>query len=225
MKRSQHDDEYPPYRTCDSCYDNLLHLKLLLSPWGKRLELRDRPAMFDQGGGEEASNREGSSVSVGLSEVVKQNTATENTQEITNSARSSVRRGRPDDDNCCPICNFELSKLETQEEAEYHVENCIQKAVKIQQHQVLSNEIEGSPTFQNRMLVYKVAQSDDDQYSECPICFEEMLPGEKVGRLECLCVFHYQCIKGWFEKKAQKMKYKDIQFIGKNFCPLHDAVF
>lgn len=37
---------------------------------------------------------------------------------------------------------------------------------------------------------------------ECVICLEDLRPGDKVGRLECLCVFHYKCIKDWFNKKT-----------------------
>lgn len=45
--------------------------------------------------------------------------------------------------------------------------------------------------------------------NECVICLEDLKPGDKVGRLECLCVFHYQCIKDWFKKK------------GYGECPVH----
>ncbi|ODV60418.1 phosphatidylinositol-3-phosphate-binding ubiquitin-protein ligase ASCRUDRAFT_35734 [Ascoidea rubescens DSM 1968] len=45
--------------------------------------------------------------------------------------------------------------------------------------------------------------------NECVICFEEFRPGDKVGRLECLCVFHYKCIKDWFDIK------------GPGECPVH----
>lgn len=53
--------------------------------------------------------------------------------------------------------------------------------------------------------------TDDEKYGEdeCVICLEEMRPGDKVGRLECLCVFHYKCIKDWFNKK------------GHGECPVH----
>lgn len=44
---------------------------------------------------------------------------------------------------------------------------------------------------------------------ECVICLEDLKPGDKVGRLECLCVFHYKCIKDWFNKK------------GYGECPVH----
>lgn len=46
---------------------------------------------------------------------------------------------------------------------------------------------------------------------ECVICLEDLKPGDKVSRLECLCVFHYRCIKDWFNKK------------GYGECPVHYA--
>lgn len=49
----------------------------------------------------------------------------------------------------------------------------------------------------------------DDFDNECVICLEELNPGDKVGRLECLCVFHYGCIKDWFNTK------------GVGECPVH----
>lgn len=47
------------------------------------------------------------------------------------------------------------------------------------------------------------------QFDECVVCLEDLKPGDKVGRLECLCVFHYKCIKDWFNKK------------GYGECPVH----
>ncbi|KAG5418336.1 hypothetical protein I9W82_003864 [Candida metapsilosis] len=85
----------------------------------------------------------------------------------------------------------------------------------------------------NKMLVYNVPPIPKPQYEnidiqssstsvdtslvpqekieeeECVICLEELKPGDKVGRLECLCVFHYKCIKDWFNKK------------GYGECPVH----
>ncbi|CAI5756254.1 unnamed protein product [Candida verbasci] len=52
-------------------------------------------------------------------------------------------------------------------------------------------------------------EDDDDESNECVICLEDLKPGDKVGRLECLCVFHYKCIKDWFNKK------------GYGECPVH----
>ncbi|GMF05485.1 unnamed protein product [Ambrosiozyma monospora] len=65
------------------------------------------------------------------------------------------------------------------------------------------------------MLVYTIPWDTNpdslnlNEDNECVICFEEFKPGDKVGRLECLCCFHYKCIKAWFMKK------------GDNECPVH----
>ncbi|CAK9437538.1 uncharacterized protein LODBEIA_P19160 [Lodderomyces beijingensis] len=88
----------------------------------------------------------------------------------------------------------------------------------------------------NKMLVYNIPPIPEPQYEnidrigeaheqeeaggrqtppekeegdECVVCLEEFKPGDKVGRLECLCVFHYKCIKDWFNKK------------GYGECPVH----
>ncbi|KAI3406902.2 hypothetical protein KGF56_000194 [Candida oxycetoniae] len=83
----------------------------------------------------------------------------------------------------------------------------------------------------NKMLVYNIPPIPEPQYesideiarenmagppsekseelNECVICLEDLKPGDKVGRLECLCVFHYKCIKDWFNKK------------GYGECPVH----
>nr|XP_027201815.1 E3 ubiquitin-protein ligase ZNRF1-like isoform X2 [Dermatophagoides pteronyssinus] len=33
---------------------------------------------------------------------------------------------------------------------------------------------------------------------ECVICLEDMLNGEKIARLPCLCIYHKKCIDAWF---------------------------
>lgn len=168
-----------------------------------------------------------------------------------------------DDRNTCPICNVNFKKISPEHDEhtiEQHVEECIRKAERIQQHHdnppfsnsnnennedcnynssnnntETNNDDSTCPTARNRMLVYKIPYRNNkndeltinsDDYEECPICLEQMLPGEKVGRLECLCVFHYHCIKSWFVKKSQQVAaIEGINKIGKNFCPLHDAIF
>lgn len=56
---------------------------------------------------------------------------------------------------------------------------------------------------------YSAQMSEKHVTRECVICLEDLKPGDKVGRLECLCVFHYKCIKDWFNKK------------GYGECPVH----
>ncbi|SSD61240.1 uncharacterized protein SCODWIG_03001 [Saccharomycodes ludwigii] len=115
----------------------------------------------------------------------------------------------------CPICNEKLTSL-TEEESQVHINECLHKAESIHQHHYNDKT---SPSSTNRMLVYAVKDNKENHYEECPICFELMEPGQKIGRLECFCVFHYKCIKEWFNKKRQKSK-----DYSKNWCPFHDAI-
>ncbi|KAK6457406.1 FYVE zinc finger-domain-containing protein [Scheffersomyces xylosifermentans] len=67
----------------------------------------------------------------------------------------------------------------------------------------------GSVTSAATMPTSAEKKIDDCFDNECVICLEDLKPGDKVGRLECLCVFHYMCIKDWFNKK------------GYGECPVH----
>lgn len=69
------------------------------------------------------------------------------------------------------------------------------------------NEISGS--VNSYSTIHQNEKVDSDYDNECLICLEDLEPGDKVGRLECLCVFHYKCIKDWFNKK------------GYGECPIH----
>ncbi|CAF0869213.1 unnamed protein product [Adineta ricciae] len=33
---------------------------------------------------------------------------------------------------------------------------------------------------------------------ECVICFDDLLEGQKIARLPCLCIYHKSCIDNWF---------------------------
>ncbi|KAH7694609.1 Protein Y71F9AL.10 [Aphelenchoides avenae] len=46
-----------------------------------------------------------------------------------------------------------------------------------------------------------------DEKGECAICLDEMLAGETIARLPCLCIYHKPCIDEWFKRK--------------NCCPEH----
>lgn len=61
----------------------------------------------------------------------------------------------------------------------------------------------------NQTIPQSSEKKEDIVENECVICLEDLKPGDKVGRLECLCVFHYKCIKDWFNKK------------GYGECPVH----
>lgn len=39
-----------------------------------------------------------------------------------------------------------------------------------------------------------------DNKGECIICFEELEKGQKIARLQCLCIYHKHCIESWLTK-------------------------
>lgn len=133
-----------------------------------------------------------------------------------------------DENDYCPVCSKTISDL-TEDQRENHISDCLSHA------QFLgSPETTRSP---NRMLVYRLPKdfkprstldithdrpqgnlatgmvtstyNSDDEENECCICLEDFHPDEKVGRLECLCMFHYKCISDWFERR------------GPGECPVH----
>ena len=44
---------------------------------------------------------------------------------------------------------------------------------------------------------------DKNLDGECIICFMDMEKGQSVTRLECMCVFHTDCINSWFKKERE----------------------
>uniref|UniRef100_A0A2I2YBR2 E3 ubiquitin-protein ligase ZNRF1 n=1 Tax=Gorilla gorilla gorilla TaxID=9595 RepID=A0A2I2YBR2_GORGO len=47
-----------------------------------------------------------------------------------------------------------------------------------------------------RETAYDVLTKDA---GECVICLEELLQGDTIARLPCLCIYHKSCIDSWFE--------------------------
>jgi len=72
----------------------------------------------------------------------------------------------------CPFC----SKTILPDDVECHLVMCITKPPLNYNEDILSE--------------------DKD---ECVICLEEMLKGNKIARLPCLCIYHKHCIDAWFE--------------------------
>ncbi|CCH60153.1 hypothetical protein TBLA_0C03510 [Henningerozyma blattae CBS 6284] len=185
------------------------------------------------------SSDNNTSISVSYSASIATPAITTDVRQVLNT------QSRNDQDSAfCPVCNIDLSQLSDDTKIEQHIQRCIENAEAIQQHKKVSlnAELLLSEVALKRMLVFKMPPSTTNENSstgcdfdqnECPICFEEMEPGTKVGRLECFCVFHYDCIKAWFNKKAKKIYAANTSqtttgesnHIGKNLCPLHDAIF
>ncbi|CCH58105.1 hypothetical protein TBLA_0A03050 [Henningerozyma blattae CBS 6284] len=140
-----------------------------------------------------------------------------------------------DDSAFCPICAVPLAQFD---DSSIHIEDCILRVENIHitnanatpttnysNNTKVSNEMLTSRVpFRNRMLIYKIPADSTAKIQECPICFEDLLPDEKIGRLECLCVFHYRCIKRWYKKKINQLGTDDPNLKHRNFCPFHDAL-
>ncbi|CAI6416587.1 CBM_HP2_G0009330.mRNA.1.CDS.1 [Saccharomyces cerevisiae] len=222
LQKKNSDVESPPYRTCNECYDNLLHLNLLVSSTNRDVRLSQTSVPPNA-----------LALSAPDSNTDEDAEILEDSVDQSGTAYRSEESSQNEEDRFCPICNSDLTQFPDEEETRKHVEDCIQRAENAQQHTNTSDaaddSVKESPAFQNRMLVYKISpNTTDNAIKECPICFENMEPGEKVGRLECLCVFHYKCIKNWFHKRAQMtaaQKGNGHAFVKRNFCPFHDAVF
>ena len=222
------------YRTCTTCYNSLKGSGLIIQSSSENSSRT--PTTGEAHGTTSDTDRV-----ITIPGNVKNNVREYSHQIDPNADNSTSTENNETDqeDSHCPICNLNLLTLANEEEQGDHIQACIEQAENSHQHKNNAGNIgspddsTNNPTMKNRMLVYKISKKSDSdenqEYTECPICFEEMLPGQKVGRLECLCVFHYKCIKSWFAKKTQKMlelhhNDNDYTFVGKNFCPFHDAI-
>lgn len=55
-----------------------------------------------------------------------------------------------------------------------------------------------APMRRSGCFPYIASEKDCVDDAECTICMEEYEVGDKMGRLECFCRFHLQCIRDWF---------------------------
>ncbi|CAM4639762.1 unnamed protein product [Leuciscus chuanchicus] len=72
----------------------------------------------------------------------------------------------------CPIC----SKFVSSDEIDVHLPMCFSK------HRLNYND--------------DVLSQDS---GECAICLDDMVQGDTIARLPCLCIYHKGCIDEWFE--------------------------
>ncbi|XP_076336831.1 uncharacterized protein LOC143239544 isoform X1 [Tachypleus tridentatus] len=72
----------------------------------------------------------------------------------------------------CPVC----SRFVIPEDVEYHLVICLTKP-RINYNEDILSEDKG----------------------ECVICFEELVQGDTIARLPCLCIYHKVCIDAWFK--------------------------
>ncbi|CUM66698.1 uncharacterized protein PRCAT00004376001 [Priceomyces carsonii] len=102
------------------------------------------------------------------------------------------------------IPNIEGSSFDTVKQCGFFLEN--------NEGQNTSNRETKIGSVESNSTIHQTSEKQNIDASldhECVICLDELKPGDKVGRLECLCVFHYKCIKDWFNKK------------GYGQCPVH----
>jgi Zinc finger, C3HC4 type (RING finger) len=153
------------------------------------------------------------------------------------SSTAQPRRPIAEEDEC-PICGEELPAKGVDgntTDREHHIEGCIRDrtfgastgtpnsrpmAAEINTATpVVGSFASGSGTRRRttgagRMLVYRATEKDcvDEETGdrhECIVCFGEYEVGELMGRLECLCKFHHDCIRRWWDTK------------GEGSCPTH----
>lgn len=72
----------------------------------------------------------------------------------------------------CPVC----SKFVPPDDVECHLVMCLTKPRIIYNEDVLA-----------------------ENKGECVICLEDMLQGNTIARLPCLCIYHKGCIDAWFK--------------------------
>ncbi|XP_056618233.1 E3 ubiquitin-protein ligase znrf2 [Triplophysa dalaica] len=72
----------------------------------------------------------------------------------------------------CPVC----SKFISTDEMDLHLVMCLTKP---------------RVTYNEDVLVKDTG--------ECAICLEELVQGDTIARLPCLCIYHKGCIDEWFE--------------------------
>ncbi|KAK0631991.1 FYVE zinc finger-domain-containing protein [Immersiella caudata] len=115
----------------------------------------------------------------------------------------------------CPVCHRELpSRALPNFEAlrESHITSCITS------HSSYSGAAGPStggeaplprvPPRRTGMFPYIATEKDCVDSAECTICLEEFEVGVGMARLECLCRFHRDCIRAWFERHPGR-------------CPMH----
>tara|TARA_B100000161_G_C33454987_1_gene370817 strand:+ start:195 stop:425 length:231 start_codon:yes stop_codon:yes gene_type:complete len=56
--------------------------------------------------------------------------------------------------------------------------------------------------IKNDMDEYIILNKDFEN-SECIICLENMIKGERVKILRCGHIYHYKCIDEWFKRKRE----------------------
>ncbi|KAK0657332.1 FYVE zinc finger-domain-containing protein [Cercophora newfieldiana] len=117
----------------------------------------------------------------------------------------------------CPVCHRELpSRTLPNFEAlrESHITTCITAHSSYNGTATTGPSTGGEaplprvPPRRTGMFPYIATEKDCVDSAECTICLEEFEVGVGMARLECLCRFHRDCIRAWFERHPGR-------------CPMH----
>ncbi|KAG5358298.1 Zinc finger FYVE domain-containing protein 26 [Yarrowia sp. B02] len=179
-----------PHRTCDSCVEGL-------SEWLQDEARRERALAQPDDENPEASNDElapsyyGSWRNWFVGGETERPVGPSPATEPLEVSQPAVPQSPPSDNDFCPVCGRNIKKMNSGQR-EIHIEECLNSA------------FVGSPTPPVRLIVYSLAMKDEVDYGECVICFEDFEGGDRVVRLDCLCLYHEHCIKGWFKKKQAR---------------------
>ncbi|KAH9263056.1 hypothetical protein BASA83_013634 [Batrachochytrium salamandrivorans] len=131
----------------------------------------------------------------------------------------------------CPVCQQVLIGGMSESDVEAHVAACLESVARSldtstmafdeqRTNATASADVAGSESTGiigrsmrgvsgNRYIVQVLASTLPDV--ECTICMEEFEKGQRIARLNCLCMFHYHCIQEWFANPQY----------GKQMCPVH----
>lgn len=77
----------------------------------------------------------------------------------------------------CPVCGVEFGVQDSEE----HLRACL--------------ATERESIVGSRFVVFTLVK-EESAGGECSICFEEFANGDRVARMNCLCVFHHNCLEG-----------------------------
>lgn len=92
----------------------------------------------------------------------------------------------------CPVCGL---AFETEGDSEAHLLSCLDGQIAAQESGRTSRVVG------TRYVVFTLVRNeggDGGGGGECSICFEEFEHGNRVARMNCLCVFHAICLEGTF---------------------------
>jgi hypothetical protein len=92
----------------------------------------------------------------------------------------------------CPVCGLDLSGIDS----EAHLVTCL-----VEESGRTSRIMPGS-----RYVVFTLVKEEGTVGGgECLICFEEFENGQRVARMNCLCVFHAVCVEDWFGVQRERL--------------------